>query len=353
VKRLFAAGVTAVCAALVLPATAAEVRDGRIAFSGHDAKNHSDELYSMLPDGSDRVNLTRHFEGDVRGPRVYSPDGRWIAFGCTKPGDERAPFPTDVCVVKDGVKSPKPVRLSKLEGIERPSAFSPDSKWIAFSANDPSADSSVYVVRRNGRELTKLTDRRTPDAENPTFTPDGKRILFNSVLGKGGGGIYLMDADGSDLTLVIDQDTFTLVLNPSFSPDGTQILFFAFPPDEDDRELFVSDRQGGNIVRLSSDESERETTAGFSPDGELIAYAFGPEIWTVRPDGTDHVAIDRGDYQLEPAAWAPSSSRLVFEMKQSDVRGSEIGTAAPGGSPEPITDTDGITEELPIWARGR
>src|SRR5215208_7019018 len=83
VKRLFAAGVTAICATFILPANAAEVPDGRIAFTGHDSATDSDELYSTLPDGSDRVNLTRRFGADAR-PPVYSPDGRWIAFGCTK-----------------------------------------------------------------------------------------------------------------------------------------------------------------------------------------------------------------------------------------------------------------------------
>src|SRR5688572_23394345 len=103
VKRLFVAGVAAMCAALVLPATAAEAPDGRIAFTGYDAHTDSHELYSMLPDGSDRMNLTRHFGADASAP-IYSPDGRWIAFACADAGDERKPFPTDVCVVKDDVE---------------------------------------------------------------------------------------------------------------------------------------------------------------------------------------------------------------------------------------------------------
>src|SRR5687768_9480712 len=100
----------------------------------------------------------------------------------------------------------------------------------------------------------------------------------------GGGGIYVMDRDGSNPTLVIEttpQGTdFSLAFAPIVSPDGTRILFFAYLPDERDRELFVSDLEGGNIVRLTTDEFEDQTPAGFSASENLIAYASRGQIWT-------------------------------------------------------------------------
>ena len=350
VRGVIAAGVTVMCAAAALSANAGEIGDGRIAFAGSDKSTGSHELYSTLPDGSDRINLTRRFGADAMAP-IYAPDGRWIAFSCTDPGDEREPFPTDVCVVKDGAERPRPVRLVHRKGIDVPSGFSPNGKWILFNGSAAKGKSAVYVIKRNGGGLTRLTDPQVVDSvSRATFTPDGRQILFAEF----GGGIYLMDRDGSNLTRVIDDSTadsaFYVAFRPAMSPDGTRIVFLAYPrgdEDESDRELFVSDLQGGNVVRLT-DDAGNQKAATFSPDGDLIAYALGGSIWTVRPDGSENrIAVDGGAFDLDQVGWAPSGSRLVFQMSGD---GSEIGTAATGEGAAQITDTARVDEGSPAWA---
>jgi Tol biopolymer transport system component len=333
----------AICAVFVLSASAAEVLDGRIAFSGYDPGKDSYELYSANPDGSDLINLTRRFGNDARGP-VYSPDGRWIAFGCAEFGERHRPTPTDVCLVKDAAKKPKVVRLTDMKGYDFPWAFSPDSERILFTADD-----GVFEMERNGTGITRLTDPDM-DADSAAYTPDGERIVFDSYEGNLTGGLYVMDADGSNLTSITDRSVFKLAYGPSMSPDGTQIAFLADLVSEagDDRELFVSDLQGGNIVRLTSNTLD-EGYPAFSPDGDLIAYVAGGQrlVWTVRPDGThNEVAVETGAFNLESFGWAPSGDRLAVEMKHV---GSDIGTAALGGTPHRITK-GGVKEESPAWA---
>jgi TolB protein len=210
-------------AVFVLSANAAEVRDGRIAFSGYNPGKNVYDLYSANPDGSDVINLTRRFGNDARGP-VYSPDGRWIAFGCAEFGENHRPTPTDVCLVKDDVKKPKVVRLTNFKGYDFPYAFSPDSKQILFSAG--TRHDSVYVMNRNGSDVTRLTDPDM-DAGSPTYTPDGEQIMFDSYEGNLTGGVYVMDADGSNLTSITDRSVFTWAYGPSMSPDGKHIAFLA------------------------------------------------------------------------------------------------------------------------------
>lgn len=76
---------------------------------------------------------------------------------------------------KDGSN---PKRLTVDDGIESNPVFSPDGKWIAFSAEyDGNLD--VYIVPVLGGIPTRLTWHPYPDIVRG-FTPDGKNILFTS-----------------------------------------------------------------------------------------------------------------------------------------------------------------------------
>jgi TolB protein len=242
--------------------------------------------------------------------------------------------------VEDAVKKPEVVRLTDFKGYDFPYAFSPDSKQILFSAG--TKNDSVFVMNRNGSGITRLTDPDM-DAGSPTYTPDGEQIMFDSYEENSIGGLYVMDADGSNPTSITDHSVIKEAFGPSISPDGAHVVFLAYPvDDDDDRELFVSDLQGGNIVPLTTTNfSEGYPT--FSPDGDLIAYVAARAVWTVRPDGThNEVAVDGN---LEGFGWAPSGDRMAVVMKNV---GTDIGVATLGESPHRITK-GGVKEESPAW----
>jgi tricorn protease len=69
-------------------------------------------------------------------------------------------------------------RLTSFQGATTNPKFSPDGKWIAFSA-DYSGNVDVYVVPAEGGEPKRLTWH--PGADNVQgWTPDGKNVLFAS-----------------------------------------------------------------------------------------------------------------------------------------------------------------------------
>ena len=70
------------------------------------------------------------------------------------------------------------VRLSSPLGEESFPRFSPDGKWIAYSA-DYDGNTDVYVVPAAGGEPVRLTHHPMPDRV-VGWTPDGKRVLFAS-----------------------------------------------------------------------------------------------------------------------------------------------------------------------------
>ena len=69
-------------------------------------------------------------------------------------------------------------RLTSDPGAESRPAFSPDGKWIAFSAQYE-GNTDVYVVSSEGGVPRRLTWHPGPD-EVQGFTPDGKSVLFTS-----------------------------------------------------------------------------------------------------------------------------------------------------------------------------
>ncbi len=70
-------------------------------------------------------------------------------------------------------------RLTSFQGPTSNPHFSPDGKWIAFSA-DYSGNTDVYVVPAEGGEPRRLTWHPGADLVQG-WTPDGKNILFSST----------------------------------------------------------------------------------------------------------------------------------------------------------------------------
>src|ERR1700685_172791 len=72
----------------------------------------------------------------------------------------------------------QPRRLTVSEGIESSPYFSPDGKWIAFTAQYD-GNSDVYVIPVEGGIPKRLTWHPAVDIVRG-FTPDGKSVLFAS-----------------------------------------------------------------------------------------------------------------------------------------------------------------------------
>ena len=70
-------------------------------------------------------------------------------------------------------------RLTSFAGQTSNPHFSPDGKWLAFSA-EYAGNSDVYVVPSEGGEPKRLTWHPGPDLVQG-WTPDGKSIIFTST----------------------------------------------------------------------------------------------------------------------------------------------------------------------------
>jgi dipeptidyl aminopeptidase/acylaminoacyl peptidase len=114
------------------------------------------------------------------GAPAISPDGKWVIFSVTEPAYDEKEQVNDVWITSaDGTGSPR--KLTAGKAGESGYAWSPDGKYIAFSAKrDGDEESQIYLMNfKEGGEAQKLTTLST-GASAPQWSPDGKMILFHS-----------------------------------------------------------------------------------------------------------------------------------------------------------------------------
>jgi len=115
------------------------------------------------------------------GDPVVSPDGKLAVFTVTEPDYDPARQSTDLWIgPTDGSAAPR--KLTFTRGGESGAVFSPDGKYLAFSARRDGDDASqVYLLPLEGGEARRVTSIST-GADSPKFRPDGKAILFESMV---------------------------------------------------------------------------------------------------------------------------------------------------------------------------
>ncbi len=135
-------------------------------------------------------------------------------------------------------------QITKSEGYDGGSFFSPNGKKLVWRANHPGTPEGLKKYRdllaqnlttpmkmeimvgdADGKNVKQLTNFGCASFA-PLFTPDGKKILFASNKHNCDGRkfeLFMMNADGSGLEQVTDFGGFTSF--PEFSPDGKKLVF--------------------------------------------------------------------------------------------------------------------------------
>ena len=270
--------------------------NGRIAFDSFRLGNF--EVFSMAPNGSNPVNLTKHPASDS--DPVWSPDGTMVAFLSDRDGNG------EIYVMNaDGSGQ---TRLTNNPAADFEPTWSPDGSQLAFTSNRD-GNLEVYTMHADGSGQTRLTDSPGDDKQ-AAWSPDGTSIAFTSVRA-GNIEVFVMGADGSDPVNVSANPATDWM--PNWSPDGARLAFIA--GRDGNFEVYSMNADGSEQTRLTNNPAS-DFEPAWSPDGSRItftSFAGNFEIFSMAADGTDSTNLtndfgfdSRPDWQPLGSVAAPS-----------------------------------------------
>ncbi|HXI50169.1 MAG TPA: S41 family peptidase [Candidatus Saccharimonadales bacterium] len=245
-----------------------------------------DSDFSWSPDGkklyftSDREFTTRLYELDLATMKssalwnrdenlnriTVSPDGKQLGFWVSGKEGGLYTLTLENSEVRRVVSLPGP-QWHGLGGGDF--AWSPDMRWIAYSARSESKAWNIYVVPGEGGTPVNVTRLHAMHSE-PAWSPDGKYLYFQSA--REGEGLYVLPlrketVRSSDTDLKFEKPKTNVTVEIDFTD--------------------ISQR----IRRLASQSPRADLTPG--PDGTLFFISEG-DIWSVSYDGKDTRRLTSG-----------------------------------------------------------
>ena len=193
-------------------------------------------------------------------------------------------------------------RLSELaigDGSVRDLPFDSSAEGVTVSA---SGDRMAYTVQSSHNNIWRgdLLHPQTPQVKListtrnqacPQYSPDGKHIAFCSDRG-GPHEIWMSDPDGTNVVRLTDLKNF-VTGSPSWSPDSTKIVFDSrteIHPGQHHADLYIVDIDE-RVPRKLNTSTEQASVPFWSHDGKWIYFmgggddAAGERIFRVAPEG--------------------------------------------------------------------
>ena len=170
-------------------------------------------------------------DGDIFLAPTLSPDGRTVAF-LSNGNALRGQVFIDLWLadaesgkrIKRLVRSTFDPGFEELRVLYSQSAFSPDGRTLAITAQKKGRDVLYLFDVQSGRE-TRRFDLDVESVISPTWSPDGRRILFSGNRG-GITDLYIVNSDGTNFRQ-LTSDRYG-DLQPQWSPDGKTIAFVSW-----------------------------------------------------------------------------------------------------------------------------
>ncbi|MEG4304636.1 DPP IV N-terminal domain-containing protein [Microcoleus sp. D3_18a_C4] len=210
-------------------------------------------IYKMNADGSEMTKLTKSAGEYISGGSqlVWSPDRTKIAFLFgAYPKQQIYTINADATNLKNLTNNPQnEVYNGKL-------LWSPDSSRIAYYYNKPGDSSGeqqdIYLLDINRGTAKNLT-QKPRNYDELSWSPDGKFIAF--VAGDfNNQKLYTITADGNQLNQLATRLKPSEISELAWSTDSQQIAFIFNETEGDKSNLYVINRDGSALTKLTNDK---------------------------------------------------------------------------------------------------
>ncbi len=173
------------------------------------------------------------------------------------------------------VKSTTSADFEELRLLYSQSAFSPDGKYLAFTAQRDGRD-VLYVMEIQHRSNIKRYDLGLEWVTSPAWSPDGKQIVVSGT-STGITDLFIVDCETGKARQILNDKYGDE--QPAWSPDGRTIAFATERGGDTDLDLLrlapwhiaTYDLQSGTVSVLPG-QGGLNLNPQWAPDGKSIAY---------------------------------------------------------------------------------
>ena len=278
----------------------------KITFVGKKNPQSQKQIYISDFDGS---NVTQITSANV--PHLsphWSPDNRYITYTSYEKGNP------DLYLYD--VETKKTKIISKYRGLNSGAQWAPSGKVLAYTGSK-NGDSDIFYLNPFSGTRKRLIRGGGLDVD-PTFSPDGKYLAF--VSGRYGNPhifLALLKWDTQQSLRVVKDTRLTFAgwynSTPAWSPDSKRIVFAGYDKDINRYDVFIMDRDGKNLERLTLKTGDNESPS-FSPNGQHVIFQSnrvgdrnikGPyQLWRMMRDGSSQVKVETGLYEAQTPHWS-------------------------------------------------
>lgn len=274
--------------------------DGRVAFTQEaPAGDHTQsDIYTVNPDGSGLLRLTASANKNEFGP-AYNPAGTLIAFWRTA-----APFGPGSLWMMNADGTGKRQLTSDVDA--RDPAWDPTGTRLAYTGPGQGSFDIWSLRAADGQDRHRVTQGPATDFE-PAWSPNGSRIAFTRGFQQGDAGdVYAVGPAGGPVTPITSSPAYDHQV--AWAPGGARLTYerdFAHSSS-----IFVVGVDGSSPIRLTTGPFF-DTGPAFSPRGNRIAFGTDrpgqtfPDLWLMRPDGTNQHGLIDLDFANGFPDWQP------------------------------------------------
>jgi serine/threonine protein kinase len=286
----------------------------RLAFVSDREDGRTLQIWTMLPDGTDPVQLT-FGPGNKQDPS-WSPDGERLLFVAPGGTDEFGnDLGADIWLInKDGTGIKN---ISHTQGEDIQPEWSPDGSSIVFTSNRINELNQVFTMPTacfdQAENACWQVDARNLSRgfaveSSPAWSPDGGTIAVSASINGAPGRIFLRSPFPSEPTMFDRSDKIIGAEELAFSPGGELLVFTWVQPSMNEIYLVRLAESVRNPVKLTNSLGNGDPD--FSPDGQWIALTStrdqNPEIYLMTANGSNQTNLTQSptSRDLQPD-WQP------------------------------------------------
>lgn len=255
------------------------------------------------------------FEKQTLEPRsmFMYPDGKELLIGVQDPTASKGANQ----FVKLNIESHKIENLGiKLDDGPGDAVWDEPGKSVLFSRNVNNL-TNIWRLDLSSKELSQVTFGSGPDF-SPMRAPGGKGVYF--VNGKNSGSLVAYNVKNGVSSEIVNE----MSTQPIISPDGKRVVLVKLLFESNIQELWVSDIDGKNALKLAS--AENIGTGFWSADNTRVTFLArdkgetSSKPYVINKDGRNLIRIEGVEGNVQSLSWSVDGKTLFISSSVGGVK---------------------------------